>query len=72
MITQSGPICDVCGKYILPIADEMVHSFRIKGIDSDLCCDNECKKILENTQVTQDWKLLPDGPLRKAFEDATS
>ena len=72
MITQSGPICDVCGKYILPGGDEMVHSFRIKGINSDLCCDNKCKEILESAMVKQDWKALPEGPLRKAFSDETS
>lgn len=74
MITQSGPVCDVCGKYILPIGDEdeMVHNFRIKGIDSDLCCDNKCKEILESAMVKQDWKALPEGPLRKAFSEATS
>jgi hypothetical protein len=72
MITQSGLICDVCGKYILPISDEMVHRFRIKGIDCDLICDNACKEILENAMVKQDWKALPEGPLRKAFSEATS
>jgi hypothetical protein len=72
MITQSGPVCDVCGKYILPIADEKVHNFRIKGIDADLVCDNACKEILESAMVKQDWKALPEGPLRKAFSEATS
>lgn len=72
MITQSGPVCDVCGKHILPIADEKVHNFRIKGIDADLVCDNAFKEILESAMVKQDWKALPEGPLRKAFSEATS
>jgi len=67
MITQSGPVCDICGKYILPIGDELVHGFRIKGVDADLVCDNGCKIILEKVMEIQDWKILPEGPLRRAF-----
>jgi hypothetical protein len=72
MITQSGPVCDICGKYILPIEGEKVHNFRINGIDTDLICDNACKGVLESAMVKQDWKALPEGPLRKAFSEAIS
>ncbi len=70
-ITSSGAKCDVCGNYILPIIDifgepEMVHSFGITGIAQELHCDNTCKKLLEGADG--DWKKLPSGPLKKAFE----
>lgn len=69
MITSSGAKCDVCGKFILPINPvEMVHSFSVKGIDQTLHCDNGCKEIL--LKAGKDWKKLPDGPLREAFEKA--
>ena len=67
-ITSSGAICDVCGKYILPLdPEERVNLFSIKGIDRTLHCDNACKKIL--IDADKDWKKLPSGPLRKAFEE---
>jgi hypothetical protein len=78
MLTSSGPICDVCGKYILPFIDpdERVHIFSVTGIDRDLHCDNACKeKVLKcwkdalKDESSKGWKLLPEGPLRKAFED---
>lgn len=68
MIGRSGPVCDVCGKYILPLGEEMVHTFRV-GLTNDLlCCDNACRKILEEISATdKDWKRLPDGPLKNAY-----
>ena len=70
MITSSGPRCDICGKYILPVQPyEMVNNFAIVGIKDALHCDNACRKILEESFKKKDWKLLPDGPLRKVFED---
>jgi len=65
MITSSGAKCDVCGKYILPLGDERVHTFGVSGIDRDLHCDNKCKEIV--LAVGTDWQRLPDGPLRQAF-----
>ena len=69
MITSSGPICDVCGNYILPIdPEEMVHCFSIKGINEKLHCDNKCKILL--LEIGNDWKKLPiKGRLIKAFEE---
>ena len=70
MITSSGAVCDVCGKYILPILpDEMVNFFGVKGIKEKLCCDNACKKLL--LSIGNDWKKLPpEGNLYKAFNEA--
>lgn len=72
MITSSGAICDVCDKYILPLVDlegkdEMVNLFIVKGIKEELHCHNDCKKLLQS--IGKDWTKLPEGRLRKAFED---
>lgn len=69
-ITRSGPRCDVCGHFILPRFSESVNPFKCKGIDKMLHCDDDCRAILEEALKKKDWKLLPDGPLRKAFEEA--
>jgi len=68
-ILSSGARCDVCGYYILPGLSKLVHPFKIQGIDKMLHCDDNCKKILKHACEKQDWKLLPDGPLRQAFEE---
>ena len=70
MITSSGVICDVCGKHILPIdPDEMVNKFIIAGFWRELHCDNACRELVEQALCQKDWRLLPEGPLRKAFEE---
>jgi hypothetical protein len=70
-ITSSGPKCDVCGHFILPIdPEERVNTFSVKYIEKDLHCHNACKeKVLA---AGKDWTLLPEGPLRKAFEEANA
>jgi len=70
MITSSGPVCDVCGKYILPVQpDERVNNFAIVGIENALHCDNACRVLVEQAMKEKDYTLLPQGPLRKVFED---
>lgn len=68
-ITSSGAICDICGSYILPGISKLVHPFKCKGIDKMLHCDDKCKIILEKALEKGNWKLLPDGPLKKVFEN---
>jgi len=69
MITSSGAICDICGKYILPLdPKERVNCFGIKGITETLHCDNKCKELLLN--IKKDWTQLPkEGRLYKAFAE---
>ena len=75
MITSSGALCDVCGKYILPLMSlfgleetEMVNEFNIKGINEILHCDNKCKKLL--LSIGNDWTKLPkEGRLYKVFKE---
>jgi hypothetical protein len=71
MITSSGAICDVCGKYILPLdPEELVHSFNVKGIKETLHCDNKCKALL--LSIGKEWQLLPhEGRLYQAFLEAS-
>jgi len=67
MITSSGVICDVCGRYIL--LDD-VQPFNVTGIDRLAHCHaTGCKQAL--VAASDDWELLPPGPLRTAFEEAT-
>ena len=67
MLTPSGPQCDVCGNYILPIGEERVNHFTVPGIKSELMCDNKCKaKVIDATNAG-DFMLLPDGPLKRIF-----
>lgn len=69
MITSSGPICDICGKYILPLdPNELVNCFTIKGIKETLHCDNKCKKLIKS--IGTDWTKLPhEGRLYKTFKE---
>jgi len=67
MITSSGVICDVCGEYVLLDAVQM---FSVTGMDRMAHCHaTGCKQAL--VAASDDWQLLPAGPLRTAFEEAT-
>ncbi len=65
MITQHGPKCDVCGSYIL--VDKSINPFSVKGIERELHSHDKCKVKVE---TATEWEQLPDGPLRKCFEEA--
>lgn len=67
-ITSSGLVCDVCGQHILPIFDESYERFGVKGVERELQCHNNCRPLLE--AAGGDWTKLPDGPLKKAFQEA--
>jgi hypothetical protein len=66
MLTQSGPMCDVCGTYIF--YDKSVNPFSVAGISGTLLAHDRCKPLV--AIAGKDWRKLPPGPLRKAFEDA--
>lgn len=64
MLTQHGPVCDICGEYILL---DPVESFSVKGIKGTLFAHSpKCWDALQ--ECDKDWRRLPVGPLRKAFE----
>ena len=69
-IDSGGFRCDVCGKYCVTemLLDKGVESFSVKGIDTLLHCDDKCKELL--IACGKDWTKLPEGPLRKGFEEA--
>lgn len=67
MLTQCGPMCDVCGHYIL---SGDINPFSMKGIDGTLLCHDDCKVTFLKAKEAGSFRLLPDGPIRKAFEDA--
>jgi hypothetical protein len=73
-ITSSGVKCDVCGNYVLPIiGDETYNPFRLKHIKKDLHACDKCIVIIKDLDTglggSGDWTKLPDGPLRKVFEE---
>ena len=63
MITQHGPKCDVCGDYIL--LDKGINPFSVVGIERELHSHDKCKLRVE---AATEWRQLPEGPLRQAFE----
>ena len=68
-LTSSGYNCDFCGKYILGLCNkDKVYPIKLKGFTQmvDACCD--CLEIVKNI-TDGDWKKLPDGRVRKAFEE---
>ena len=67
MITQHGPRCDVCGNYI--IAGKSINPFDLHGVVGTLCCHDDCKGVVLEMIAKQDWKLLPEGPLRSFYEE---
>lgn len=67
MITKSGPICDVCGKH--QIIDKDMNFFSMNCFDRDLNCHDDCKPLVQKACEANDWRLLPDGPIRKAFQE---
>lgn len=64
-IQRAGPVCDVCGKYIL--LDKSVNPFSVTGFKNTLHCHDKCKEKIQS--CGKDWHLLPAGPLRNAFEE---
>lgn len=66
-ITQHGPRCDICGKYILPIdPEERVNFFKDENFERELIADNECKAIVK--EGNGKWWTLPDGPYKEAYK----
>lgn len=65
--------CAVCGGSFTTeiLLGESIATGYITGLDATLplhkkCCD----KLEEISKTDKNWKRLPDGPLRKEFEEA--
>ena len=68
MLTGRGPLCDVCGEYIL--LDENIEWFYRFGIQDLMCIHLECKAVLCAIEAAGDWRLFPEkGALWKVFKD---
>jgi hypothetical protein len=70
MITSHGPHCDVCDQYIL--LDKSINPFSVPGIAQELHCHDKCVDVVKTAFAAKDWKMLPEGRLRKVFEDQAS
>ena len=65
-VTSSGPVCDVCDKYIVCGS---VNFFSITGLLKDpICCDACKEKVLEMSRL-KDWRVLPEGALRRFYAE---
>lgn len=65
-------MCALCGDGFLTeiIFGRLVKTVSIVGMDKDVCLHDKCAVVLEANGP--DWHLLPDGPLRKAYEKAAA
>lgn len=64
--------CAVCGDAFMTeiLMGDSVESFSVKGIRETLFAHDKC--IVKLKSINGDWQKLPNGPLRKAFEEANS
>ena len=65
MLTQAGPQCDICGEFIL-IGN--CNPFSMEGFKGTLVCHDKCKPFVVEAMKDNDYKVLPAGPLRNAYE----
>ena len=65
-------MCALCGEgFILEILlGQNVATIEINGMDKDVCLHRKCLVVLEKNGP--DWRTLPEGPLRRAYETAAS
>ncbi len=61
--------CQVCGDSFIGdvLLGQSVVTGRVSGIDEAITVHTQCSKLLDG----RPWKDLPDGPIRRAFEEAT-
>jgi len=64
MLTSSGFVCDVCGKYILL---SPVYPFSISG--NMFHAHESCIHVVKEMVAQKDYKILPDGPLKELYEE---
>ncbi len=74
-MTAKPKRCDLCGLsvYLLSLMDGIskdgpMKQYRMAGLKRPVWACEICQPRLELAVITKDWKLLPDGPLKKAFE----
>jgi hypothetical protein len=64
--------CVLCGQTFLEeiLRRREVPIIEIEGMSKYVCIHTKCLKVLEANG--SDWRTLPDGPLRRAYEEATN
>ena len=64
-------MCALCGNgFVLEILlGQRVPTVEIDGMDKDVCLHTKCLDVL--TKNGPDWRTLPEGPLRRAYEKAS-
>lgn len=74
-MTTKPERCDLCGCsiYLLSLMDGIgkgvpMKQFMMAGLKRPVWACELCQPRLELAVITKDWKLLPEGPLRKEFE----
>lgn len=65
-------MCALCGNnFMLEIlTGKMVQTIEVEGFDMAMCLHDKCMKMLE--QNGTDWRTLPEGPMRRAYEKNAS
>lgn len=63
-------MCGVCGDGFMTeiLLGQRVQMIEVDGFDKDICVHAKCLKTLEANG--SDWRTLPDGPMRRAYEKA--
>lgn len=63
-------LCALYGDTFLKeiLMGQSVQTVEIVGMDKDVCLHEKCFAVLQ--QNGPDWRTLPDGPLRRAYEEA--
>lgn len=61
-------LCALCGDTFLMeiLLRTNVQMVEIVGMDKNVCLHQKCMKVLEKNGP--DWRTLPEGPLRRAYE----
>lgn len=65
-------MCAICGETFIAeiLFGKRVQTIGVEGFDKDLCVHDKCMKVLETNGP--DWRTLPDGPMRRAYEKAAA
>ena len=63
-------LCALCGDTFLAeiLLGKKVQTVEIEGMDKDVCLHSKCFEVLKKNGP--DWRNLPEGPLRRAYEKA--
>lgn len=63
-------MCAICGGTFLAeiLLGKRVQMVEIVGMDKDVCVHDKCMTVLQTNGPN--WRNLPEGPLRRAYQEA--